>query len=97
MSGTRSPSKTVPATESLWRLGLILWPFATAAVAVNLFLVGLLGLAVGLAAIPPRIALVASLPLGVPAAWVAARWVRGLIRRAEAGPAGLDGLNDGHD
>lgn len=85
MSGTRSPSRTEPHTEgrdpSLWRLGLLLWPFATGAVAINLFLLGLIGVALGLPALPPVTALVWSLPLGLPATWAAARWVRHLIRQ----------------
>ena len=87
MSGTRSPSKTAPATDrhSLWKLGLILWPFTTSAVAINLFMLGLLGQAVGLGALSPIAALWLSLPLGLPATWAAARWVRSLLRQAEGG------------
>ncbi len=85
MSGTRSPLKTAPATSrhSLWKLGLILWPFATSAVAINLFMLGLLGQAIGLAALSPMAALWLSLPLGLPATWAAARWVRRLLDQAE--------------
>ena len=85
MSGTRSPLKTAPATRpnSLWKLGLILWPFATSAVAINLFMLGLLGQAIGLAALSPLAALGLSLPLGLPATWAAALWVRSLLRQAE--------------
>ena len=87
MSGTRSPSKTAPATDrrSLWKLGLILWPFATSAVAINLFMAGLLGQALGLPALSPVAALWLSLPLGLPATWAAARWVRGLLEQAGGG------------
>ncbi|PIV78207.1 MAG: hypothetical protein COW54_10685 [Rhodobacteraceae bacterium CG17_big_fil_post_rev_8_21_14_2_50_63_15] len=87
MSGTRSPLKTAPATSrhSLWKLGLMLWPFATSAVAINLFMLGLLGQAIGLAALSPMAALWLSLPLGLPATWAAARWVSRLLRRAEGG------------
>lgn len=63
---------------------LILWPFATGAVAINLFLLGLIGVSVGLPAIAPLMALWLSLPLGLPATWGAARWVRHLIDQAEA-------------
>jgi hypothetical protein len=72
-----------PATESLWKLGLIIWPFATAAVAINLFLLGLIGVSVGLPAVAPVDALIWSLPLGVPATWGFAVWIRRLIREAE--------------
>ena len=85
MSGTRSPLKTEHPTErhGLWRLGLLLFPFTTAAVAINLFLLGLIGHRIGLPAISPVNALLWSLPLGFPATWAAAIWVRGLIDEAE--------------
>lgn len=84
MSGTRSPSKTAPATENLWKLGAILWPFVAGAVAINLFLLGLIFLSAGWsAAMSPVAALVWALPLSFPATWAAARWVRSLIREAE--------------
>lgn len=83
MSGTRSPSAKAPATRGLWRLSLLLWPFATGAVAINLFLLGLIGFSIGLPAIPPVTALWLSLPLGLPATWASARWVRHLIDQAE--------------
>jgi hypothetical protein len=82
MSGTRSASRTAPATNPSIRLLALLWPFATAAVAINLFLLGLIGLSVGLPAMPPVTALWLSLPLGLPATWAAARWVGRLIARA---------------
>jgi len=63
----------------------MLWPFATSAVAINLFMLGLLGQAIGLAALSPMAALWLSLPLGLPATWAAARWVSRLLRRAEGG------------
>jgi hypothetical protein len=87
MSGTRSPSKTAPATSrhGLWKLGALVWPFVTAALAINLFMLGLLLQAVGLPAFPPVTALWVSLPLGLPVSWVAARWIRRLIDTAERG------------
>ncbi|MGD9917307.1 MAG: hypothetical protein AB7U46_04760 [Paenirhodobacter sp.] len=74
-----------PATElpSLRRLALLLYPFSAGAVAINLFMLGLMGQWVGLPAIPPVWAVTAAVPLGVPATWAAARWVRGLIAEAE--------------
>ena len=83
MSGTKSPLKTEPATENLWKLGLLLWPFATSAVAINLFMLGLIGTWVGLPNISPFNAMWAALPLGLPATWASAVWVRSLIRTAE--------------
>jgi len=61
----------------------LVWPFATAAVAINLFLLGLIGLAFDLPAIHPVTALWLSLPLGLTATWAAARWVASLIAEAE--------------
>ena len=50
MSGTRSPSRTEPATRrNLLRLGLILSPFVWGAVAINLFMLGLISASVGCA------------------------------------------------
>jgi hypothetical protein len=61
-------------------------------VAINLFLLGLIGHAIGLPAIPPVMALWWSLPLGLPATWAAARWVRSLIDEAEGvSPAAAPG------
>ena len=65
------------------RLALGLYPFATAAVAINLFLFGLaLHYITGLI-LPPAAVLWLSPVLGVPATWLAARWVRHLIAEAE--------------
>ncbi len=86
MSGTKSPLKTAPATKSLWKLALILWPFTMGAVAINLFMAGLIVQSAGWATAPaPLTMLLWSFPLGVPAAFAAARWVRSLIRQAEGG------------
>lgn len=84
---------TAPATEApregahggprLSRLMLILYPFAAGAVAINLFMLGLMGQAVGLPALAPVTALGLAVPLGLPAAWGFALWVKGLIDRAE--------------
>ncbi len=65
------------------KLALLLYPFAAAAVAINLFLLSLMGQAIGLPAISPSLALWLSLPLGIPAGWWAARWVRGLMDEAD--------------
>lgn len=67
----------------IWKLGLLVYPFATAAVAINLFMLGLLWQWVGLPALAPMTALWLSLPLGLPATWAGARWLRRLIDEAE--------------
>jgi len=68
-------------------LALVFYPFAAAAVAINLFMLALMGQALGLPALSPLTTLWLSLPLGVPATWLAARWVRRLMNEA-------DGLKD---
>lgn len=83
MSGTKSPSVTAPATKKGWKLPLALWPFSTGAVAINLFLLGLMWQGIGLPALSPVAALLWSLPLSIPANWAATRWVRHLIAEAE--------------
>ncbi len=67
----------------VWKLSIALYPFAAPAVAINLFMLGLLGQAVGLSALSPTISLVLSLGLGVPATWAAGAWVHRLISKAE--------------
>jgi hypothetical protein len=64
-------------------LQALLWPFATAAMAINVFLLGLIGIAVGLPALSPVTAVWLSLPLGLPATWASARWVARLIAEAD--------------
>lgn len=61
----------------------MLYPFAAAAVAINLFMLGLMGQAVGFTALSPVASLALSLPLGLPASWLAARWLRHLLDEAE--------------
>ena len=67
----------------LWKLGFLLYPFATAAVAINLFMLALIGPALGLPNLAPVTALLVSIPIGLPATWAAALWVRSLIAAAE--------------
>ncbi|MTH61707.1 hypothetical protein [Paracoccus litorisediminis] len=66
----------------VWKLALLLYVFAAGAVAINLFLLGLLLQSIGLSAISPVTAVLAALPLGIPAAWAAGRWVRRLLDEA---------------
>ena len=68
---------------SLWKLGRLLYPFATSAVAIDLFMLGLMAPAIGIAALTPETTLLLSLPLGLPFTWAAALWVRRLIAAAE--------------
>lgn len=88
MSGTRSPSAKTPPSEAapgrwpVWKLALLLYPFAAPAVAINLFLLGLIAHKTGLAAMAPVTALWLSVPLGLSASWLLGRWVRGLLDEA---------------
>lgn len=68
----------------VWKLALLLYPFAAGAVAINLFLLGLIFHVTGWQAIEPVTALIWSVPLGVPATWFAGRWVRGLMDEADS-------------
>jgi hypothetical protein len=85
MTSPRPAGQAAPRSGNLWVLGALLWPFATSAVAINLFLLGLILRSSGWPGIAPVTALWLSLPLGLPATWAAARWVRSLIRQAEGG------------
>lgn len=80
-------------TEKPWsvkKLAIVLYPFTALAVAINLFLLGLMGIAIGLPAISPNVALIACIPLGIPATWLVARWVRGLMDEADGRKPGGD-------
>jgi hypothetical protein len=67
----------------VWKLGVLLYPFVAAAVAINLFLLALVGLALGLPSLSPVEAILLSFPLGLPASWASAVWVRRLMGAAE--------------
>ena len=65
MSGTRSPSRTEPATDHaagepgrwpVWKLAILLYPFAGTAVWINLFMLSLLTSWLGLAVLSPQMA-----------------------------------------
>lgn len=66
----------------VWKLAVLLYVFAAGAVAINLFMLGLMGQALGLPALSPVRALTISVVLGIPAAWLSGRWVRQLLDEA---------------
>ncbi|WP_313350864.1 hypothetical protein, partial [Paracoccus sp. (in: a-proteobacteria)] len=66
----------------VWKLTLLFYPFAAAAVWINLFMLSLLTSWLGLPVLPPGQAAGAALALGVPAGWAAGRWIRSLMDRA---------------
>ncbi|WP_243613333.1 hypothetical protein [Shimia aestuarii] len=65
------------------RLWLLLYPFTAAAVAINLFLLFLMLQVFGVSVLAPLHALLAAVPLGVPANSMVAAWVTRLINEAE--------------
>ncbi len=67
----------------MWKLSLLLYPFAAATVAINLFMLALAGSWLGLPTLSPWWTLALSVPLGIPAGWAAGRWVRRLMDEAD--------------
>ena len=91
MSGTRSPSRTEPATDHaagepgrwpVWKLAILLYPFAATAVWINLFMLFLLLSWLGIDVLSPWLATLLALPLGIPATWAAGIWIRSLMDQA---------------
>lgn len=75
--------ETPPAPISFGKLYAILWVFTAGAVAINLFMLGLMGQAIGLPALTPVQSLIWCVPLSVPANWLVTRWVRRLMDEAD--------------
>lgn len=67
----------------VWKLSVMMYPFAAGTVAINLYFIGLISHISGYAAIDPITALVWSIPLGVPAGWLFGRWARELMDQAD--------------
>lgn len=61
----------------------MLYPFVVMAVAINLFMLGLLGTWIGWGNIAPRAALIAAPLLALPVNYLVTRWVQRLLSRAE--------------
>lgn len=66
----------------VWKLALLLYVFATGAVAINLFMLALMLQTIGFPALSPVRTLTIAAPLGIPAAWAAGLWVRHLLDQA---------------
>lgn len=75
-------AEPVPPPWPVWKLALLLYVFAAGAVAINLFMLGLLGQSLGFSPLSPQKAVWLALLLGVPAAWLAGRWVHCLLTEA---------------
>lgn len=67
----------------IWMLALVLYPFVAAAVAINLFMLALMGQVAGLPSLTPDLALLIAFPVGIPTAIAAGRWLRGLMDEAD--------------
>jgi hypothetical protein len=67
----------------VWLLAVVLYPLAAGAAAVNLFFFTLMTQAIGLSVLTPVQSIFGGVVLGVPFAWVAGKWMRGLIDKAE--------------
>ena len=74
----------------IWRLAMLFYIPAAAAVAINLFLLGILWQAIGLPALAPTTAVFAAIPLGVPATWWFAGRMRALMDEADPPDAAAD-------
>jgi hypothetical protein len=67
----------------VWKLAVMMYPFAAGTVAINLYFIGLISHVSGYAAMEPVTALLWSVPLGVPAGWLFGRWARKLMDEAD--------------
>lgn len=74
--------------QPVWKLALLLYPFAAAAVAINLFMLGLIGTWIGLPALSPMQSLLGGAILGIPAGWACGVWLRRLMDRADGRKSG---------
>lgn len=68
----------------VWKLAIVLYPFAAGAMAVNLFMASLIGPAIGLTSLSPNSSIIGGLIFGVPAAWAAGRWTRHMMDEADS-------------
>lgn len=67
----------------VWKLALLLYPLAAGAVAINVFMLALMGRAIGVEELSPVASVLAGLALGIPASWAAGKWIRRLMDDAD--------------
>lgn len=79
---TEAPTAGDPGRWPVWKLAILFYPFAATAVWINLFMLSLLLSWLGLSVLSPQMAALLALPLGLPATWLAGRWIRDLMDRA---------------
>lgn len=77
------PAQSKDGRWPVWLLAAVFYPLSIGAVAVNLFFIGLMGQAIGLPVLSTIEAVLGGVVLGVPFAWITAKWIRGLIDEAE--------------
>ena len=82
MSGS-ADMPSPPEPIAFGKLYLILWVFSAGAVAINLFMLGLMVQAIGWPALSPVQALIWAVPLSFPVNWLVTRWVRRLMDEAD--------------
>ena len=80
---TETGAPTTQPGRNRLRLALILSPFVWGAVAINLFMLGLMAQALGWPSLSPWATITVAVPLTLPATWLATRWIGGLIDEAE--------------
>ncbi len=81
--GGGQPPDQAPAPMPFLRLYALLWAFSAGAVAINLFMLGLMAPVLGMPSLTPLQALALALPVSLPVNWWVARWVRRMIDEAE--------------
>lgn len=82
MAPATDPRWVRPDGRAGWALWLVLYPFTATAVAINLFMLALLGTWLGLPSISPEMAVLVSVVLGVPLNFLSGRWIAGLLEEA---------------
>ncbi len=80
LNGADNASPPLPPSHwPVWKLALLFYPFTVAAVAINLFMLGLIAQVFDASTLSPVAAIIWSIPLGIPAAWAAGRWIHKLM------------------
>ena len=68
----------------VWKLSVMLYPFAAGCVAINLFMLALMGQVIGLPALSANQSVVWGAILGIPAGWASGKWARHLMDKADS-------------
>lgn len=85
VSDHTDPSAELPEGRwSVLALTAVMYPFCLGAGAVNLFFISLMGQVLGFRALSTPEAIIGGVIIGVPMAWIAGRWLRGMMDEAYA-------------